>query len=220
MKIFVAIVSVLFCLSNEVQAQAVEAPKVVVGDEWHFENRDEWKKEVTYVYSNKITKIENDIADVDVTIISSKDSGQIGKITKSKVKLSTLTFIRNNYIEGGYVNLDFPLFTGKVWNNAYKLRANNGDVIEGNMTAKVHEWEDVNTSLGNIKALKVQHTGNVTRSGGANFGRGIVVETLWYSPEYKRVVKRTFEESWGNMGSVKPLTNVGQIIVLYNKGVE
>jgi hypothetical protein len=89
----------------------------------------------------------------------------------------------------------FPLDVGKTWEYEFKWKnPYGGDLGTTRMSAKVERWEDVATTAGTFKALKVVHDGGWSSTYNGEMMAGPRRETLWYAPEAKRWVKREYHD--------------------------
>jgi len=80
--------------------------------------------------------------------------------------------------------LFFPLWVGKKWQNKFiEKNIEKGTIYNFDELVEVKDWEDVQTPLGIIKALKIEiTTENLDTKRHWTY-------TLWYSPEIKNYVK-------------------------------
>jgi len=87
----------------------------------------------------------------------------------------------------GNIKLDFPLFPGKEWKDAYEVRPQ----VSATVDYRVTGFETVQTGAGSMKVFKIRYTTYWPYTGAASLG-GTNFGELWYSPEAKMIVHNDY----------------------------
>jgi len=87
----------------------------------------------------------------------------------------------------GNIKLDFPLFPGKEWTDAYEVRPN----VQATVNYRVTVFETVQTGAGSMKVFKIKYSTYWPYTGAASMG-GTNFGELWYSPEAKMIVHNDY----------------------------
>ena len=203
-----------FIVVSGAQAQELGQP--------HFMPQDSW------VYHQKIQKgdkiVENDVelsvvrSDSEDLLVGVKPAGSPRPPVESMYKPDWAKFRGVNGVETVTLRpLAFPLALGKTWTVSYvENNPNPQHVREAiDVVYKVAAWEDVTTSAGAFKTLRVEGKGTwvadilprtqtnalVAKEGaavaqsvqnvvqGAQKATGRIYRVVWYAPEVKRWVK-------------------------------
>ena len=172
------------CSSISLDQSPVTKPQFTVGDRWTMRTIDLWKNEETVSIEQRVASVNGDIFSVEERMKSP------ARGASSNVGATEWTLLEGAAVEGRLVDLPFPLYVGKTWQYEYKTVDSNGRETLQSGTAKVEGWEVVTVAAGTFKALKVDVEGRSRTYMPDGIVTGKVNETLWYSPEAKRWVKR------------------------------
>lgn len=187
--VLTAVVAAAACSSISLDQSPVGKPQLTVGDRWTTRAIDLWKNEEIETFEQTVTSVDGDSVSLERKTLSSR-SGRPGMPSEDRIDAATWTLLTPRIIEGREALLAFPLYVGKTWEYEYKTVESNGSQTLQSRRAKVEAWEVVTTSAGMFKALKVVVDGRWRAHLGDAVFTGKVTETLWYSPEAKRWVKR------------------------------
>ena len=182
-------VAAVACSSISLEQSVVGPPPLLVGDRWTTRTIDLWKNEVTETIEQRVASVNDDTVLLERTTLSSA-SGRPSPPSTDQVDAATWTVRTGRIIEGKEVVFAFPLFVGKTWEYEYVSVDSSGNKTLQSRTAKVEAWEVVTVPAGMFKALKVVVDGRWRARVGDAMATGKVDETLWYSPEAKRWVRR------------------------------
>jgi len=189
--VLVAAVAVAACSSIALDQSPIGKPQLTVGDRWTTRAIDLWKNEVAETFEQTVASIDGDSISLERKTLSSRSAQPSGP-SEDRIDGATWTLLDTGIIEGKEVALAFPLYVGKTWEYEYKTVDSNGNRTLQSRSAKVEAWEVTIVPGGTFKALKVVVDGRWRAYVGDAMATGKVTETLWYSPDAKRWVKREF----------------------------
>jgi len=188
-------VAIAIMASARVGAQgSVEKPSLSAGDRWTYKVTDVQKGAETSTFEARVTVVAGDTVELQRTTLTAADSKGVGQAVTDKVDLATWTPANPRMVDGKFVTIAFPIEVGKTWEYEYKTRAPNGFETSHQRKAKVEGWEEVRVPAGNFKVLRIVHDGRWTRTETNRTYSGVVTDTLWYSPEVRRFVKREYQD--------------------------
>jgi TolB-like protein len=158
-------------------------PKVMVGD--------------SFVISDYSSKFGTDIYHIKVIQVES-DGSFLLEVKGEKEAMPRHRRYNNKYEpwgeEKGKVQrrLDFPLFIGKKWKDAYYGQGTDGRMYNYTNEYVVEKYETVSTKAGSFKSFKIKRYEYNVQLKIQN------IEEYWYSPEIKRIVKSTPSWKYGS----------------------
>lgn len=184
-------------LSSTASGQHINAPSFSVGDTWTHKVTDQWsgrpRQESTQTViglMDEFVRISNEVRSISIT----------GVATPMQPFDSTVraNFDNVNVVNGTTstrINFAWPLYVGKKWTYEFSVPNDAGSStgeISFRMTAQAIAFEDVMTSVGKFKSIKVVHAGT-SGSVGSSAGVSKVSWTYWYVPEVKTFVRQQVE---------------------------
>jgi hypothetical protein len=164
-------------------------PRWTIGDRWMMKTVDLWKKTDVETFEQSVAAVEGDSVWLERKTLSHV-SGRTGSAGTDRYDGATWTAVDPAVVEGKVLTLAFPLFVGKTWEYEYTAVDASGNRTLQTRNAKVETWEVVAVPAGTFNALKVVVDGRWRAPIRDAMFTGKVTETLWYSPEAKRWVKR------------------------------
>jgi hypothetical protein len=174
----------LVCLSNAYADEAVP-PAYKVGDKW------------SYAYVDELTPAHNAETDQSVVQVSPEHMVMRGKDAAGNEFEVQLDANGNLEHSGHYApapndaRLKFPMAVGTTWTAEYDLGS-----VHYKEENKVAALENVQTKAETFQAYRIESEGQFTSAGWRNIGR--VVQTIWYAPAAKRIVKNDWYSSYGS----------------------
>ena len=191
-------VAIAIAASTGVGAQGpVEKPSLNVGDRWTYKITDMQKGAESSTFEARVTAVAGDTVRLQRTTLTSPDPKAVDQTATDSVDIATWTPANPRIVDGKFVMIAFPIDAGKSWEYEYKIRAANGFETTHERKAKVEGWEEVRVPAGSFKALKIVHDGRWTRIEVDRKYSGVLTDTIWYSPEVKRFVKREYQDRTG-----------------------
>jgi hypothetical protein len=174
----------LICLAVPAWADSGDKPDLHAGDRWSWQHINGLVNEKDY------TRIE------DVIDVSPKEVHvRIRRKGTPGMVLETYTADLNPVDTGGerydpsLMRFEFPLQAGKKWNGTFdKMLLTNGKHGKFYVKAEVGALEKVSVPAGGFDAYKVTLTYDATATDDDAM-TGQTVETIWYAPTVKNVVK-------------------------------
>lgn len=184
-----AVTAAALIATSPATSQTISAPKVAIGDTWTYRIIDQWSGRPKGESTVTVIGVLDDFVRI------SSESKSIATNGSSTLNPTSETTTRANldwvYLANGKpstrVNFAWPLSAGKQWSYEYTIPGANAISSTFRMTAEASEWEDVPTTVGKFKALKVVHSGTWETSNGAASGK--VTWTYWYAPAIKNFVR-------------------------------
>ena len=177
-----AVVLALAIIASPAVAQKADRPTVKVGDEWQF-----MQYVVVPVQKPNLVWV---ITSVTPTGISGTSNGQPLTLTPDLniVESPTRKFSDRRV-------LSFPLEIGKSWTYANKVESKT-DQGDWRMDAKVTvaAYEKVTVRAGQFDAFRIEAKGKGGQQGAAGAGAWEFVETSWYAPSARAVVKEVYRD--------------------------
>lgn len=162
-------------------------PQVKVGDRWTYRLTDEASVKI---YDLKVTFVGQDAIQAVSTI---RGTGQEIDTTWTPEWNAVNDRLTGSFFpESGL--LRFPLKPGRRYTSEYEVaRPHTRDSFRAKNTLAVSVvgWQEVTVPAGTFRALKIDAPGTYERLDVRR--RGPLRVTLWYAPEVRRWVKRTFE---------------------------
>jgi hypothetical protein len=176
---------------------AVEKPSYSAGDRWTYRSVDLRSNEETGSYQQRVTRISGDECVFERITLSSRDAKAVGRTELQKYDAAKGS-VENPRAEGRFVALSFPMEPGKNWKFEYNVTNSSGGIVHWQHSARVEGWEEVHVPAGTFRALKIVHDGGWVLVN-EEFTGNTAIQTRWYSPEVKRVVKLDYwdRNSWG-----------------------
>jgi hypothetical protein len=174
----------LVCLSNAYADEAAP-PAYKVGDKW------------SYTYVDELTPAHNAETDQTVVQVSPEHTVIQGKDAAGNQFEVQLDANGNLEHWGHYAptpndgRLTFPMAVGTTWTAEYDLGS-----VHYKEENKVAALENVQTKAGTFQAYRIDSEGQFTSAGWRNIGR--VVQTVWYAPAAKRIVKNDWYSRYGS----------------------
>ncbi|MGQ2997165.1 hypothetical protein [Variovorax sp.] len=181
-------------VSSPSMGQAVEAPKVSPGDTWKYQTVDQWSGRPKTEAMFTVLGVTEEYVRMEIEMRSFAANGKPTRYPPFEMtNHANLDMVHvANGKNSTRVNFAWPLFPGKQWRYEYATSTpDNRITTTFRMAAEVTGWEDVETSAGRFRALKVVHTG--TADAGPSVGVGKNAWTSWYSPEAKNYVRYQVE---------------------------
>ena len=187
-------------LSQSAPQSKIEAPSNKVGDSWTFDRTDGLKNVKEYSSAVVVTAV----SDSEIrTSATRSDNGNVATTIRNKElnRLSTETAIGKNVADPYYPSFAFPLEIGKTWEKEVtSTRSNEPDwKVVTSLKGRVVGWEKVTVPAGSFNALKIEVLGsyNGWKGSDSRAGKwsGQSIDTAWYVPEVKNIVKSVYEES-------------------------
>lgn len=167
----------------------IPMPEFRVGDRWVFQEVDLWTKQVTSKFEQAVEKLElpNSVY-FRYNYLASSDPGRpVGSTGTTRFRVDIQDRSRGNLLGGSVENVHFPLKEGMTWKYSWKMRYVEGDIVDGEYTAKAVGWEEVKVPAGTFKAMKIEHNGWWYRREKGWSGREDF--TLWFAPDVKRIIR-------------------------------
>ena len=195
-------------LAQSAPTSKVEVPTIKVGDAWTFDRTDGLKNVKEYTSLVTVTAV----TDTEMRSTATRsDNGQIATIIRNKElnRLATETTIGKSVADPYYPSYSFPLEIGKTWDKEVTFtRSNEPDwKVVTSLKGRVVGWEKVTVPAGSFNALRIEvlgfYHGWKGSASGAGRWSGRSIDTAWYAPEVKNIVKSIYEESGGAMYSSK-----------------
>jgi hypothetical protein len=216
-RLFCAIVSLLSlsaCATAREQQAPIPAPELKVGDSWLYEQRNGYNRELLQTLSVDVTEAGNDTIKLHV-VPSSGPAEFIQTLTREinpRNNAMVLGLLRD--FEPAYGAYRFPLNVGQSW-RADSMSVD--PVSKKNLTFKI--WgkvtgaQKIRVPAGEFDTLKIvrrvyPNDDEWWRSGTE------ILETEWYAPAVKRVVKREEKSEYVDTASgLPPLIRRGDWII-------
>jgi len=181
-------------VSSPSMGQAVEAPKLASGDTWRYRTTDQWSGRAKSESMFTVVGVMGEYVRMEVETRTFATNGQ--PTLNAPFEMTSRTNLDTVHMANGKpstrINFAWPLFPGKRWNYEYAVSVPGSTLVTTfRMAAEVTGWEDVSTSAGKFKSLKVVHTG--TADAGAGMGASKTSWTSWYAPEVKNYVRYQME---------------------------
>lgn len=176
----------------------VEMPAIKTGDSWTYHKVDGYTGIKGSPYVNVVTSV----SEQEIRVQS---NGTRTVFDKNFNRLVIEQGAAKNIADPFYPMYSFPLEVGKSWEQKVTFTAtavsNHRRVVT--LTGKVLGWEQVTVPAGTFNALKIDVRGPYNHETFTTrqwwFG-GWQTDTLWYVPEVKNVVKRTYVDLISNSG--------------------
>ena len=192
------VVGLLVAVSaTAVHSQSIQQPTYNVGDLWTHRLTDGWTGKVKQETSQTVIGLSGEFIRVNNAVKTlNPQSGQLAAPTLNDAsQRSNFNF---SYITNGQVstrvNFDWPLVVGKKWTYEHATSSSSAlatpVIFSYKTNAEVVSYEEVETTAGKFKAMKVVHKASWKES--VN-NEGTQILTYWYAPLAKRYVKYTFE---------------------------
>jgi hypothetical protein len=205
------VIAALLALSIPVlgadESAPVPKPDVKVGDSWSYR----FTEHQTNVPKTSRSTLRVSFAGSGVILtVDSIDDGREHE-SQYESDWSVVSLGRFGQVFEPPIRLyQFPLQVGAEQMYAYELVAQRGGPARGRAEgrSKVVGWEDVEVPAGKFRALKIEAIGTFRRLDANIFSRQR--STLWYAPEVKRWVKRSFET--GPVGQALSLNWVTELV--------
>jgi hypothetical protein len=177
--------------------QSINAPTFSVGDTWTYKMTDQWsgktRQESTQTViglMDEFVRISNETTSISITGVAAP---------MQPFDMTLRANLDHVYVVNGVtstrVNFAWPLQVGKKWSYEYSVPNDPGSTagpITFRMTAEATAWEDVMTTVGKFKSIKVIHSGT-SGTPGSSGGIAKVTWTYWYAPEVKSFVRQQTE---------------------------
>lgn len=176
-------------------ADEVAPPAYKVGDKW------------SYTYVDELTPAKNSATDQTVVQVSPEHTVLEGKDAAGHVSEIELDANGNLVHAGHYAptpndgRLKFPMSVGSTWTAEYDVGS-----IHYKEENKVAALEDIQTKAGTFQAYRIESRGLYTVTG--RQGVGQVVQTAWYAPSAKRIVKNDWYSKYGSKNSAATSTHL------------
>ncbi len=167
----------------------IDKPRWAVGDRWMMKSVDLWKNAEIETFEQSVATVDGDSVWLERKILSHM-SGRTGNVGTDRYDGATWTPVDPTIVDGRVVLLSFPLFIGKTWEYEYTAVEANGNRTLQTRTAKVESWDIVTVPAGTFNALRVVVDGRWRAHIRDAMFTGKVNETLWYSPDAKRWIRR------------------------------
>jgi len=183
---------------QQAPTQPVQAPELKAGDSW------------TYTLTSNVSRRVALVAQLSVTAVSPDG------FTVEGMRLDTAAPVEVSFwdsqwnrMHGQYVptkkNFEFPLDVGKRWAMEYTRATTDGrGVISFDGEATVSGWEQVTVKAGTFDTLRIETRTKWQIAGNGATGQDL--ETYWYAPKAKRLVKYTFRVLNASSAIVSDLT--------------
>lgn len=183
-------------------AQKAEVPIFEVGDKWMYKTTNTGDRREPTTFFDMVTHVENDSAWLygesqdprsrtpqfawryDLKRAGFMESFAIDLNSADKLGDRRLNNMPNDD------TLKFPLEVGKEW-SVKEVWANGRGFTE--YKAKVETFEKIKVEAGEFDSFKVTLKGFWTRTSDGS-GSGRAERVIWYSPQAKRDVRRTYED--------------------------
>lgn len=184
------------------QDAVAERPAFFPGDTWQYEFANRRYAKPGCLYQLTVERV----TDTNVYLrVAYPDGCEVSLVTAYPVAPNSvhkfdLSLNPYYYSAEPYRWLEFPLFTGKTWTQSWKREQNGWNYVY-EIGASVEEQERVSVAAGDFMAYRIRlrvsyrgtKTGFITQS-------GRLEDTLWYSPDVKNFVKRTFvDPGWASI---------------------
>ena len=180
-------------------AQKADAPAPEVGDKWTYKFTNIGDKREPTSFFNQVMHVDNQSAWLygettntqagDPQFAWRYDLKRAGPMERFRIDLNSSNKLgrrdRNNQPNDDW--LKFPMEVGKEW--TVKSIWNNGQGHD-DYKAKVDAFEKIKVQAGEFDAYKVVFKGYWNQATGGN---GRAEQVIWYAPQAKREVKRTYE---------------------------
>ena len=171
-----------------------DAPVFKVGDSWKFRSQDVGNRRDPTWYANTVQSAD----EKEVLLYGEQGDRKFWWIYDVK---SNKLLMRFNYDadvadkrgrktadnSGNDARVQFPLQVGRKWPINEKFLSAQYGRLENDLKAVVTAVEKVKTEAGEFDAFKIEIEGRWNNRGSGNSGR--YLETQWYAPSAKRVVK-------------------------------
>lgn len=190
----VLVLAALLCFSSA-YGDEVAPPAYKVGDKW------------SYSYVDELTPANNAVTDQTVVQVSPEHTVLEAKDATGRVFEVELDANGNLMHAGHYAptpndgRLKFPMSVGSTWTAEYDLGS-----VHYKEENKVAALEDVQTKAGTFQAYRIESRGQFTSLGWRTVGQ--VVQTIWYAPSAKRIVKNDWYSKAGGKSSAPTTTHV------------
>ena len=191
----------LFLVANQTWGQdlptSVDKPVFQLGDYWVYNKLDGQNGKLIDVISEELIKID--------------DSGYQLTGTQGFGTFVTKVFRNGNFNktreEGDkrylhltkpyYPHFSFPLTKGKTWKQRVELTwstVSDVKIIFDGLESKVLGWEFITVPAGTFWALKIESTGWNNGTSAEYQWAGKVVETQWFAPLLRNVIRTEYHE--------------------------
>jgi hypothetical protein len=187
----IVVLATAACSSIPLDQTPVGRPQLSLDDRWTTRVVDLWRNEVVETFEQRVAGIDGDRIVLERKTLSHTGAHPVPP-GEDIVDGATWTLLTAAITEGHEVTLAFPLYVGKTWNYEYRIADSHGSNTLQSRSAKVEAWEVVIVPAGTFKALKVVVDGRWRAFVRDAMFTGKVTDTLWYSPEAKRWVKREY----------------------------
>ena len=180
-------------------AQKADAPAPEVGDKWTYKFTNIGDKREPTSFFNQVMHVDNQSAWLYGETTNTQagnpqfawryDLKRAGSMERFQIDLNSSNKLgrrdRNNQPNDDW--LKFPMEVGKEW--TVKVIWNNGQGHD-DYKVKVDAFEKIKVQAGEFDAYKVVFKGYWNQATGGN---GRAEQVIWYAPQAKREVKRTYE---------------------------
>ena len=179
----------LALLVGAANAQDVPRPDVKAGDSWTFRRIEYETNSVTGLFTTQVT-FANDRA---IQLLSERQGGEQEIDATFTAEWNQVSSANSGIFEPHQDIFRFPLRPGNTHEARYDVRfpQQGAYQVRHKRTVRVLGWEEVQVPAGRFRALRVESDGTFQRVDRSL--SGTAKEVVWYVPEVKRYVKRTFE---------------------------
>ncbi|MDD5295849.1 MAG: hypothetical protein PHU46_02950 [Rhodocyclaceae bacterium] len=175
--------------------ESVDKPTLLSGEHWTFRRTNLRTGVEMERFREDLLSGVGDSSKVLWTILFSLDKQRQDSVTQEFIDASTMAFY-DPKAEGRHVPLLFPLAPGKTWSFKYDYHPQAIFDLSIEQSAEVTGWESVTVPAGTFRTLKVMHRGRYLATYGLFYNwPGYILETYWYAPEVKRVVRMEYQDS-------------------------
>ena len=181
----------------------IELPTVNVGDSWTYHQVDGYTGIKSPPYVNVVTSV----SEQEIRIQTNRNKGAVAStlFNRNFNRLVIERGGRKAIADPYYPMYSFPLKMGKTWEQKVTITgtAQSNPKRDVTLTGKVLGWEQVTVPAGTFNALKIEVSGPYHQQAFKTRQRwydGWQTDTLWYVPEVKNVVKRTYVDIITNHG--------------------
>jgi hypothetical protein len=177
-------------------------PKIVVGDTWQYQFKNEKYAKPGCVYSLTVEEIKN--ANVYARV-NYPEGCEVSITTSYPVPSNSLQkydldFNHFHFSSSPYKAFAFPLEVGKKWVQEFQWKLN-GWTYNDEINGTIEKMEEVTTPAGTFYAFKIVLKRKYQGTKPGNYTQaGVLDDTWWYAPEVKNFVRREYKDSgWAHI---------------------
>jgi hypothetical protein len=208
MKTLLAVL-LAFCACHVMAQQPAQPPNVRVGETWQYRVLDGYSGEETDAVTMAVIRVSPD------GFASNYESKVNGHAERTyTVERNPIQLSEGFAYKPFFPYFRFPMSVGNTWSAHASLdRASDSSHWDYDVESKVVSLEKVKVPAGEYEAYEIvsRTTYNGSKPGERGWG-GRRMETMWYAPSVKGIVKSTYEDSLTAGSAGRPRKSTTELV--------